>query len=162
MHRGGELSPVGVAKILLTLAVVVAFCLAHVGLHARLFRLRRDISALQSAQGDLLSQANALRLANEAMKTPKSVQEHARDALGMIAYDATRHESMVTPDETRARYALARAVSDRTTAQAGDDADKAGRLLTLMGEQIGWIGPAGNAVAATAPIVSASSSRKAK
>jgi hypothetical protein len=162
MHRGGELSSIGVAKILLSLGVIVVFCLAHVGLHARLFRLRHDISALQSDQGDLLSQVNALRLANEAMETPKSVQEYARDALGMIPCDATRHESLVTPDETVARYALARASADRSMVQAAGDKDKAGRLLTLMGEQIGRIGLSGDAAAAAAPIPAATTGRKAK
>jgi cell division protein FtsB len=140
-RRPNALPPTTVLKILLALSMVLAFGLAHIHLRVRLGQLRREVSTLQGDQGRLLSEINAVRTQNEALKTPKNLQLYARNELGMVAYNSARREMIVMPEEIQTRYALARATSERMLARSDQD-DRQERWLTTLGERIGLIGDA--------------------
>lgn len=135
------LSPATMLKIVLAMGLVMAAGIVHVHLRVRLGELRREIVTLQSDQDRLLSEINEVRAANESLKTPRTLQAFARNELGMVPYNPNEREVVVIPQETRERYAMARAeAAGRMVAEAQRNQDA--RWIDTIGERIGLIGEA--------------------
>jgi hypothetical protein len=138
--RPNPLPPSSILKVVLVLAVLVAMGLAHIHLRMKLSQTRREIASLQGDQGRLLSEINAVRTSNEAIKTPRNLQTYARNDLNMVAYNPSRRETIVIPEQIQTRYALAR--SSGGIRPAGERVDEQDLWLSSIGERIGLIGEA--------------------
>jgi hypothetical protein len=138
-RRANPLPPAVIAKWVLIMAVVVGLGWAHVYLRVHLTSMRREIGMLQGDQGRLLSEINAVRTDNEALKTPRNLQAFARNELDMVAYNPANRETIVMPEQIQTRYALARAGNGRP----GDaPVSTQERWLSSIGERIGLVNEA--------------------
>ncbi len=126
-------------KVLVLMAVLFLFGLAHLHLRFSLNDLRAQTIRLQSVQGNLRSSINALRGETEALKHPDRLDAYATRELGMVPCDSRRRVSCQMPSEIYTRYAMARAAQDRAVASADRAAYTDSRWIEVLGDQVGLI-----------------------
>ena len=130
-------------RIIFVLGIGLIFCVTHLHLRFGLHQVRRETIRLQTLQGTLASEINALRGQTEALKQPEHLFEVARQDLGMTNYSPEKREQLSIPEEIHSRYALARA-SRRASSLAGDSTGmiQTGQWLAVLSERIGLTGEA--------------------
>lgn len=120
---------------------LLCFGLGHLYLRFSLSDLRAETIRLQAVQGNLLSEINALRGQNEALKRPERLYEYAHAELGMVPYRVADREVLAMSKDVYQRYELARAVQGPALTGAPEDA--AGALwLERLSERFGLISQA--------------------
>jgi len=127
--------------VTLLFGALLCFGLGHLTLRFSLSDLRIETIRLQGVQDNLLSEINALRGQNEALKRPERLYEYARLELGMIPYRTAEREVFQMPMDVYQRYELARVSPGATLPGAPDSA--AGALwLERLSERFGLISQA--------------------
>jgi hypothetical protein len=130
-----------ILRIVTILTVVMGFSLAHLHLRFSLNRVRAEEIRLQTLQGTLVSDLNALRGETESLKRPERLYDFARGELGMVEYNPAQRQTLRMPEDVYSRYAMARAAGERDLAAHGQPR-QAEVWLQAMGDQIGLIGQA--------------------
>lgn len=141
-----------IMRVMLALAVVLGFGLAHLGLRFKLHETRVETNRMQTQKTKLVSTVKALTSEIEALKEPEALLAYARGTLGMDYYVSSERETIRMPQEVHARYAMARAaIEDRMIAATRSELERQGEMwLEIVNERIDKMGMATTAVASEA------------
>ena len=132
-------------RLLMMLGVALVLCLAHLHIRFCLSDLRRETNQLQTLEGTLDSEINALSAEVESLKHPDTLNDFARNKLGMVPYNPVHREVIRIPEQIHIRYAMARA-------QRKGREDRTARTDALWVEALGErLGLSGRAMASEAP-----------
>jgi len=118
---------------------LLGFGLAHLYLRFNTNELRAETIRLQSLQGTLLSEINAVRSQNETLKRPENLFDYARVELGMVPYRTIERDVLAMPENVYQRYEIARAAG---RGPAGDRNQPEMFWVARLSEQFGLISQA--------------------
>lgn len=135
------LPPLTLLKVIVVMAVLLSFGLAHLSLRFHLSKILRETNQLQMLQSTLASEVKALQGHAAALTQDKRLLEYGRYELGMVPYRTdSEPKTLRVSDDVYHRYEVARANLGDSKAPARQGSE--GQWLDKFSDRIGLIGQA--------------------